>query len=68
MLIIDSLYTQITINVIVDPAIANGNIFFKMGGRIVDFYCDTDYVMVPDNQVERAREKEQVSVCVYKRD
>jgi len=34
-----------------DPAIANGNIFFKMGGRMVDFYCDTDYVMVPDNPV-----------------
>ena len=67
MFSIVSINFPITINILADPAIANGNIFFKMGGRMVDFYCDTDYVMVPDNPV-RGRERERKCVCVYVRE
>jgi len=33
-----------------EPVIEHGNLFLRMGGRIADFYCDTEYIRVPDTE------------------
>ena len=33
------------------PVIENGNYFLRREGRMVEFFCDTDFIRVPDIEV-----------------
>jgi len=50
------------------PDLKNGNIFLRMGGRMVDFYCDSNHVRVPDTEVAicqvTGRWSREIPVCL----
>ena len=36
-----------------EPRVLNGNHFFGADGRSVNFFCETDHILVPENRVNQ---------------